>query len=222
MTGGNSAVYGSDAVAGVVNFIMRRNFDGIRLSAQGGISGEGDRGSYFASLTAGRNFAGGRGNIAVSAEYSRAEAVYFAQREGQFGSYGGTSGFATVENTADDGPTGSDGIADTAFLTHLHNGSIGNGGMVTSSCNSLAVLNNPLRCMPGSTASLALSRRYYFQPDGTLVLDNPPLDLGLQTGGASRTTVGGLGSTVNETGQVSPSCSAIRSTCSPITTYPMP
>ena len=203
VTGGNSAVYGSDAVAGVVNFILRRNFDGIRLSAQGGVSGEGDRGSYFASLTAGRNFADGRGNIALSAEYSRSNAVYFSQRERQFGSFGGPSGFTVFENTADDGLSGSDGIPDTQFLTNLHNGSIGNGGMITSLCNAVAVLSDPRRCLPGSTATLALSRRYYFQPDGTLVLDNGQ-DLGLQTGGANRTTINGLGSTVNETGQVSP------------------
>jgi hypothetical protein len=69
--------------------------------------------------------------------------------------------------------------------------------MVTSLCNAIAVLNNPLRCLPGSTASLALSQRLFFQPDGNLVY-NPPgtIDLGLQTGGASRTTIGGLGSTL--------------------------
>jgi outer membrane receptor protein involved in Fe transport len=203
VTGGNSAVYGSDAVAGVVNFVLKRDFDGIRLSGQAGISGEGDRGSYFAALTAGRNFAEGRGNIAVSAEYSRANALYFKDREDQTGARLGPSGFATFENTADDGPTGSDGIPDTQFLSNLRSGSIGNGGMVTALCNSLAVLGDPRRCLPGSTASLALSQRYYFLPDGTLVVNNGT-DLGIQTGGLSRTTVGGRGSTVNEAGQLSP------------------
>ena len=58
ITGGSSAVYGSDAVAGVVNFVLRRDFDGIRLRGQAGISQQGDRGIQFVSLTAGRNFCG--------------------------------------------------------------------------------------------------------------------------------------------------------------------
>ena len=73
VTGGNSAIYGSDAVAGVVNFILRRDFDGFRLRGQGGVSSRGDRGSYFVSLTAGQNFADDRGNVAVAAEYAKAE-----------------------------------------------------------------------------------------------------------------------------------------------------
>ena len=56
ITGGSSSVYGSDAVAGVVNFVLRRDFDGIRLRGQGGVSQQGDRGIQFVSLTAGRNF----------------------------------------------------------------------------------------------------------------------------------------------------------------------
>lgn len=47
VTGGNSAVYGSDAVAGVVNFVLKRNYDGLALRGQGGVSSRGDRGSYF-------------------------------------------------------------------------------------------------------------------------------------------------------------------------------
>ena len=40
VTGGNSAVYGSDAVAGVVNFVTRRDFEGLRLRGQAGVSSE--------------------------------------------------------------------------------------------------------------------------------------------------------------------------------------
>ena len=47
VTGGNSAIYGSDAVAGVVNFIMKKDYDGISVRGQGGLSSRGDRGVYF-------------------------------------------------------------------------------------------------------------------------------------------------------------------------------
>jgi outer membrane receptor protein involved in Fe transport len=80
VTGGEAAIYGSDAVAGVVNFVLRRNFDGVRLRAQDGISTYGDRPVQFATLTAGRNFADGRGNIAINLEYTRAGQVRFTDR----------------------------------------------------------------------------------------------------------------------------------------------
>ena len=74
ITGGSSSVYGSDAVAGVVNFVLRRDFDGIRLRGQGGVSQQGDRGIQFVSLTAGRNFWDDRANIAINLEYVNSEA----------------------------------------------------------------------------------------------------------------------------------------------------
>lgn len=65
LTGGASAVYGSDAIAGVVNFIYKKNFDGLRFSTQAGISERGDDSQYAANLTVGRNFADGAGNAVV-------------------------------------------------------------------------------------------------------------------------------------------------------------
>ncbi len=62
LTGGASAVYGSDALAGVVNFIFKRNFNGIQANVQAGITERGDAEEYQADLTIGRNFADGRGN----------------------------------------------------------------------------------------------------------------------------------------------------------------
>ena len=70
LTGGTSAVYGADGVSGVVNFVLKRNFDGIAARVQSGISSEGDGRNLYGSLTVGKNFAGDRGNIAVSYEYN--------------------------------------------------------------------------------------------------------------------------------------------------------
>ena len=63
VTGGASAVYGSDALAGVVNFIFKRNFEGVAFDTQYGISGYGDGEQFNASLTFGANIEGGRGNV---------------------------------------------------------------------------------------------------------------------------------------------------------------
>src|SRR3546814_436803 len=69
ITGGASAIYGSDALAGVINFQLRKNFSGIELDAQQGITDEGDGANFNISATVGTNFADGRGNIVLSASY---------------------------------------------------------------------------------------------------------------------------------------------------------
>jgi iron complex outermembrane receptor protein len=66
LTGGASAVYGADAVTGVVNFIMKKNFEGLAVDAQYGDAQKGDFRDQVYSVTAGRNLDGGRGNIAVN------------------------------------------------------------------------------------------------------------------------------------------------------------
>lgn len=64
-TGGASAIYGADAVTGVVNFILKDDFEGVELNLRGGISGEGDAENYAADLIMGNNFHQGRGNIVL-------------------------------------------------------------------------------------------------------------------------------------------------------------
>lgn len=76
VTGGSSAVYGSDAVAGVVNFILKDRFDGISVRAQAGISEEGDNPRYMTSVTGGTSFgADDRGNILLNFTYDRDEGL---------------------------------------------------------------------------------------------------------------------------------------------------
>lgn len=59
LTGGQSAAYGSDAVAGVINIILKKDFDGVEFKVQAGQSGEGDRAKTDFDFTAGKNFDGG-------------------------------------------------------------------------------------------------------------------------------------------------------------------
>ena len=70
LTGGASSLYGSDAVAGVVNFIYKRNFEGVLAEGQYGITQRGDTPTYQLSITTGANFADGRGNVMIHAGYS--------------------------------------------------------------------------------------------------------------------------------------------------------
>jgi iron complex outermembrane receptor protein len=68
VTGGASAVYGSDAVAGVVNFVLDRNFTGVKAEAQYGESQQSDNEQYRIGLAAGAKLFDGRGHVLFSAE----------------------------------------------------------------------------------------------------------------------------------------------------------
>lgn len=70
VTGGASAAYGSDAVAGVVNFVLDTKFEGVTAEARSGISDYGDSRSYAFQLSAGLPFAEGRGNLILSGNIS--------------------------------------------------------------------------------------------------------------------------------------------------------
>lgn len=70
VTGGASAAYGSDAVAGVVNFVVDKEFTGIKGVIDTGITTYGDDEQYRVSLSAGTPFAGGRGHILLSGEHA--------------------------------------------------------------------------------------------------------------------------------------------------------
>jgi iron complex outermembrane recepter protein len=69
VTGGASAAYGSDAVSGVVNFVINNKFDGLKGAVGGGISQQGDDIEYSADLAAGHSFLGGRLHVVGSGEY---------------------------------------------------------------------------------------------------------------------------------------------------------
>jgi len=199
VTGGNSAIYGSDAVAGVVNFVLKRDYDGLKLTGQGGVSSRGDRGSYFGALTWGRNFADGRGNIAVAAEYSKQMPIYAVDRDEQTGAFSGRKQFNLTEPSGGE-PFGSDGITDNEFFTNIRNNNISDGGLLTAFCNA-ALAANPVRCSPGSTAATFFGTTYVFDRDGNLNLNPVTRDLRFVGSGNS---VGGLGSTLSNYGMLFP------------------
>ena len=71
ISGGASAVYGADAVAGVVNFILKKDFEGVQADGGMTISSRGDAKEYSGALTMGGNFANGKGNAVVNFSYSK-------------------------------------------------------------------------------------------------------------------------------------------------------
>ena len=75
VTGGASAQYGSDAVAGVVNVLLKKQFRGIELTASSGISQYGDNARYRLGAIGGIDFAGGRGHFVASVEATESKEI---------------------------------------------------------------------------------------------------------------------------------------------------
>lgn len=99
LTGGASAVYGSDAIAGVVNIIYKKNFEGVEVGVQGGASNRGDSTETQVNVTMGTNVADGKGNIIAHLGYSDQGAVFSRDRSrsaiDQI-SYAGANGYAAT------------------------------------------------------------------------------------------------------------------------------
>jgi outer membrane receptor protein involved in Fe transport len=79
VTGGSSAVYGSDAISGVVNFVMKKNFQGVEGQAQYKFDEFTVSPIYTADLTVGGNFDHDKGNVVMSIDYTSRKGFTWAQ-----------------------------------------------------------------------------------------------------------------------------------------------
>lgn len=190
VTGGNSAVYGSDAIAGVVNFVLKRNFDGIQVRASTGVAEEGFGGSQYVSAMIGRNFADGRGNITLHGEFSHQDRVFASD----ISEFRRTDGFVT----ADIDSSGSDGFSDTVFTRDVRSTTINRFGLVPITqkptnpiCGTSLVASNGA---PSTAGGGAFNCVNIFTQDGSLVPQT-----GTRVGsGLNGTFIGGNGQTGRE------------------------
>lgn len=95
LTGGASTTYGADAVAGVVNFITKRDFAGFAASVSEQISEKGDGNTVRADLTIGANFDDGRGNAVLGIGYMETDPIYQGDRDVALFGISSTSGIAS-------------------------------------------------------------------------------------------------------------------------------
>jgi iron complex outermembrane receptor protein len=101
ITGGASSTYGSDAVAGVLNFLLNKEFEGVQIDLQYGESDRNDAGTDSVNLTIGGDIADGRGHAVLSFDYSNRELLYNADRD--FASISGFSGTSPLGSTVFEG-----------------------------------------------------------------------------------------------------------------------
>lgn len=143
VTGGASALYGSDAVSGVVNIVMKKKYQGLEVTAQAGISQYGDYGTRRIGFIGGTSFNGDRGHIVLSGDYSDNDGVGDIYNRDW-----GRDEYMIVSNGQRTTP-GTPGFGQPAFILakNVHN-NLGAGGVIISS-------------IPGLT-------NMTFNPDGTI------------------------------------------------------
>jgi len=107
VTGGASAVYGSDAVTGVVNFVLDKKFTGVKADINTGISNYADAMSYNLNAAAGTDLFGGRGHFEAALEYRHRDPVNQSARPyGPAANYAALAGTGTAANPFNAIPNG--------------------------------------------------------------------------------------------------------------------
>lgn len=198
VTGGNSSVYGSDAIAGVVNFVLKRDFDGVQLRGQVGVSPRGFGGNQYISGMYGKNFDNGRGNVTVHGEYANQDRLFGSQipwlRQ--------VNGFGTVDLDPGGLANGSDGFPDSVVLRDFRSAAINRFGLVpiTQPRDNPATAANEALCgiglgttngAPSSVGGVPYNCTFIFNPSSGA--------LDAQTG--TRTNAGIIGGILGGNGQ---------------------
>lgn len=157
---GGAAVYGSDAIAGVVNYILKDDFEGLELDLQYGDTEQGNFEQWSGRLTAGQNFDNDRGNIAVNFEMSSSPLARFRDFEASNRSR------ITQGNPADTGP--DDGIPSLREIIPAYFWNFNGNGVIF---NAPAPPPNFLTRVGGVPAQ--------FGPDGSIIAYDPGTILGI-------------------------------------------
>ena len=193
VTGGNSAVYGSDAIAGVVNFVLKRNFDGLQLRAQAADAAGNFGFNDYVSAMYGKNFGDGRGNVILHGEFAHQDRVYASDIPW----FRQNNGFLVQDVDTGGLPNGSDSFPDRTFFRDIRSASINYLGLVPitqSAANPLCGVGiGATNGAPANTGT-PYNCTYVFTPGGRLVPET-----GTRVGqGIIGSIVGGNGQTGRE------------------------
>jgi outer membrane receptor protein involved in Fe transport len=157
---GGAAVYGSDAIAGVVNYILKEDFEGLEVDAQYGDSRHGDYDQENYRVTWGQNFDDNRGNVAINAEYASTPLLRFSDRERS------NLSRITQGNPADTGP--NDGIPSVQEILDAHFWNFNGNGIVYN-----------IPAPPPFALTRIDGAPIQFAPDGSLIPYDPGQILGI-------------------------------------------
>lgn len=132
VTGGASAAYGSDAVAGVTNFILNKAYEGIKISSDAGVTERGDGFNYSADIAAGFGFADGRGRLIVAGEIAHTDGIFYIDPLDRGWNH---TGFVRIQNPA---WTANSTVPRYLFRTQVGAANSTPGGLITASSGGVA------------------------------------------------------------------------------------
>ncbi len=215
LSAGGAPVYGADAIAGVVNVKLKRDYEGVQFFGQYGQLEDGGMASNSVGVVGGWNFAGDRGNVTASFQRSEqdgmlatrvrrfADAYQFSTNPGagvtisQPGRRPDNDGRVNPEVPFNTGP--ADGIPNAVLIKHRRNATVNFGGValpltLANGSNLLDAPDGRLRCFGASATNPGTCLQ--FATDGNLVPYNPGTNFGLSDAS------GGDGLYLIETAQV--------------------
>lgn len=126
VTGSNSAAYGSDAIAGVVNFILRKNFDGFQVRGQASVAQESLTGNQYVSAMFGKNLLDNRANITLHGEYARQDRIFGSD----IPKFRSVDAFGIIDVDPVGLDNGSDASPDRTFFRDIRSASINRFGLI--------------------------------------------------------------------------------------------
>ena len=129
VTGGASAAYGSDAVVGVVNFVLNKKLEGLRVEADAGVTEKGDGRNYSVRAAGGLAFAGGRGHLLLAGEIDHKDGIFEVDRDWN------ATGFVRIQD-----PTWTASSTTPQYLIRTMVGAANStpGGLITASTGGTA------------------------------------------------------------------------------------
>lgn len=181
VTGGASSIYGSDAIAGVVNFVLKDKFDGITARAQSGVTDRGDDAKYNVSLTGGTSFGPDKaGGIIANFTYDKDSGLFSADRAisaqdcsalgcgpQSYSSYSPQGRFQLYNHGA---PTGNAGGYSTNLFSFNPDNSLVLGSGAGFNRNAVRRISTPVeRYMGSAIAHYDISPEVKFFVEGTYV-----------------------------------------------------
>ncbi|KQN91980.1 TonB-dependent receptor [Sphingomonas sp. Leaf67] len=177
VTGGASSAYGSDAVAGVVNYVLDKDYTGLKVAIDNGVTDKGDGGNYSMSVAGGWSFGGGRGHLLLSGEVAHRDGIFQVDRDWN------ATGYVRIQD-----PAWTTSSTTPRYLIRRQVGAANStpGGLITASAGATA---NSLRGLYFGDGGQVLRYQY-----GALTFPSP-------TGSAPPTLTQGGSWQVNDSGR---------------------
>ena len=177
VTGGASSAYGSDAVAGVVNFVLDKKYTGLKVAIDSGVTDKGDGGNYSFSVAGGWSFGDGRGHLLLSGELAHRDGIFKVDRDWN------ATGYVRIQD-----PNWTTSSTTPRYLIRRQVGAANStpGGLITASAGGTA---NRLRGTYFGSGGQVLQYQY-----GALTFPSP-------TGSAPPTLTQGGSWQVNDSGR---------------------